>query len=251
MSDSEGEAGYVDVDLSSIEKPRQGEKRRRENGGKEKHNEGSKNKRQHVEEPPPISKSMKISLGSAEAFERQKLVQKILSWSRGFPDIVQPMLNGFNLSAADQDALEIKLNEIKMTVGSISESMSFGMGAEAGLILIEFIGKKVGLNLDGLRGLSSDKEFAKAFKEWSLNNIDFNYSKPEYRMLMMVLRASYMLHTRPAQIATESPVPQQSAAQAAPGHAAMPITEEASFEQADAELKKMFEEAEREKQKTK
>lgn len=249
MSDSEGEASsYVDVDLSSIERPHGGEKRKRQQ--REKPVAERPEKRSKSNESVPIDRTMKVRLGTVEAFEKQKRIQKILTWSRAFPEIVQPMLNGFNLHDADEDALDIKLNEIKMTVGSISESMSFGMGAEAGLILIEFVGKKVGLNLDGLRGLSSDREFAKAFKEWSLENIDFNYSKPEYRMLMMVLRAGYMLHTRPVQVASEMPQPQQPSQQAVTGQAAVPMTEEASFEQADAELKRMFEEAEKGKQKS-
>lgn len=248
MSDSEGEAGYVDVDLSSIQRPNGGEKRKRKE--KERVPEQRTEKRLRNNESAPVDRSLKVSMGTNEAYERQKLVQKILSWARAFPEIVQPMLNGFNLNGADEDDLTIKLNEIKMTVGSISESMSFGMGAEAGLILIEFVGKKIGLNLDGLRGLATEKEFAKAFKEWSLENIDFNYSKPQYRMLMMVLRAGYMLHTRPAPQVQEVPLPTSNEQPAIAPQANQPITEEATFEQADAELRRMFEEAEKGKQKT-
>lgn len=167
------EGGGFDEEDLTVESPK---KRSREEKGKEK-------------ESPP--KRARIEESSVEdVLERRKKTQRIRNFVETWPEILEDMVKRNNIENMTSDELDKFTDEVKLVIGTHSDTSIGDSVPEMGMALYEKVMCGLGLRVKGIHGIGRDPNF----KEWMISKDMMVYIPPEYRMGLMIIQATAMLH---------------------------------------------------------
>jgi len=171
--------GFVEEDV--ISEPRK--KRSREEKGKEKE---SPPKKARIEETSPLP--------IEDTLLRRKKIQKIRNFVETWPEILEEMVKKNDIENMTSDELDKFTDEVKLVIGTHSDTSIGDTVPEMGMALYEKVMCGLGLRVKGIHGIGRDPNFKKAFKEWVIEKDMMMYIPPEYRMGLMIIQATAMLH---------------------------------------------------------
>src|SRR5271154_612351 len=144
--------------------------------------------------PQQTAQTLNIPTVVEDPIEKRKVILKVRRWLLEFEKHLGDFTNR-DLEALSIEQLDILLREIKFTVSCRNVNTMSIRAFKTMIVNIEyFCCTHTQIRCAGLSKLNEDEDLLDCVKEFSLENMELFYTKPQYRILYAVVSSIMTLH---------------------------------------------------------